>query len=59
MDGIESMSNVRLLSAYTLALEGATGSVPDVMRAEILRRMDSTGTTNRDDIEVEPSEHQR
>lgn len=57
MAEIETMSHVALLDAYDESIPGQPDEA--ALRDEILRRMDSAGTSRRDEIAPHSPDHQR
>lgn len=57
MSSIETMSHVDLLDAYDESIPG--GEQEPLIRAEVLRRMDSARTSSRDEIEPDKGGYQR
>ena len=57
MPDVETLSHVDLLDAYDAL--GDLRRVHPEYRAEILRRMDSACTSQRDEIEPHPDEYRR
>lgn len=54
---IETMSHAALLDAYDESIPGTDSE--SVIRAEILRRMDSAATSRREEIEPHGPDHRR